>query len=242
MTRHSPPADINFVDAEKLDSTALVKFHREILSPNFHPDQLVTEEVFVAGQQAERSRALLAWDDKNNLVGGLTGHYYSACRVYLLGYLAVSPNFRRGGVGSALLHYGLQRWSQELSPLLMLGEVEDPREHRDTEFGDPWRRFLFYRRFSAQVLQLPYFQPALGPSGSRVRKLLLMVFLAGPDAYTGPTTVAGRPLDCFIHEYVVESEGRLADDDVELEMLLTRCGHDDGVPLLPVGALPHPPC
>lgn len=237
VTRPGPPAGIRFAEADKNDSSTLRKFHREILATNFPIDQLVAEEAFVAGQQAEGSRTVLAWDGAD-LVGGLTGHCYPACRIYLLGYLAVSPASRGSGIGSALLHHGLEHWSQELSPRLILGEVEDPREHHDAQYGDPRRRFLLYRRFGARVLQLPYFQPALRPSGSRVRGLLLMVFLAEPEAYVGPATVAGQPLDCFIREYIAESEGHLADKDTELELLLTRCRLDEGVPLLPIGALP----
>lgn len=196
------------------------------------------EDAFLAAQRTEVVRTVLAWDDENDLVGGLTGRWYPTCRVVLLDYLAVRPEFRGSGVGGALLRHGLGRWSQELSPILMLGEVEDPRQYQDIGFGNPRLRFRFYGRLGARVLGLPYFQPALGSSGSRVHGLLLMVFMARSDAYLGPAAVDGRPLECFFRQYVTECEGRLRDDDAELELLLSRCGATEGVPLLPVGTLP----
>lgn len=201
---------------------------------------MVSEGAFLAAQRSDVLRTVLAWDDEDNLVGGLAGEWYPTCRIFLLDYLAVSPDFRGGGVGSALLRHGFERWSKELSPILILGEVEDPRQFHDTDFGDPQRRFRLYGRLGARVLRLPYFQPALGPSGFRVHGLLLMVFVARSDAYTGPASVAGKPLECFIRQYVTECEGQLRDDDAELDRLLSACGHTDGVPLLPVGALPAP--
>lgn len=192
----------------------------------------------MVAQRSEAVRTVLAWGDENNLVGGITGHWFPTCRVFLLDYLAVSPEFRGGGIASALLQHGFERWSHELSPILILGEVEDPRQYHDIGFGDPELRFRLYGRLGARVLRLPYFQPALRPSGFRVHGLLLMVFVARSDAYAGSATVAGKPLDCFIRQYVTECEGNLCEDDAELELLLSRCGIADGVPLLPVGALP----
>ncbi len=215
-----------------------MKFYREILVSNFRADQMLSKEAFLAAQRSGVLRTVLAWDDEGDLVGGLTGEWYPACQVFLLDYLAVSPGFRGDGVGSALLQHGYRRWSQELSPILILGEVEDPRTFHDTEFGDPPRRFRLYGRLGARVLGLPYFQPALGPSGFRVHGLLLMVFVAGSAAYSGPASVAGKPLACFIRAYVTECEGQLREDDAELGRLLSACDQAGGVPLLPTGALP----
>jgi GNAT superfamily N-acetyltransferase len=232
---------VNKDDLSSTTSATLLRFYREILVPNFRPDEMFAEDMFMTAQSSEAVRTILAWDNKNNLVGGLTGHWYSVCRVFLVDYLVVHPEFRDRGIGSTLLRHGSERWSRELAPVLILGEVEDPRRYSDTGFGDPSLRFRFYCRLGARVLQLPYFQPALGPSGSRVRGLLLMVFLAQPDAYTGFTTIAGEPLDCFIRQYVTEYEGCLEKEDTELQRLLTPCRITDGVPLLPVGALPDAP-
>lgn len=241
MTKRENAARIRLVDVHDSDSATLLKFHREILGSNFHADQMVSEEALLAAQRSDVLRTVLAWDDKGDLVGGLTGEWYPACRIFLLDYLAVSPDFRGGGVGSALLRHGLERWSREFSPIMILGEVEDPRSFHDTEFGDPQLRFRLYGRLGARVLRLPYFQPALGPRGSRVPGLLLMVFVARPDAYSGPASVAGMPLDCFIRQYVTECEGPLREDDAELDRLLSACRGAEGVPLLPVGALPAVP-
>jgi GNAT superfamily N-acetyltransferase len=241
VIRHEPAVHICSLDKDHLGlaatSTTLLRFYREILVPNFRPDEMFAEDMFMTAQFSEAVRTILAWDDKIGLVGGLTGHWYPTCRVFLVDYLVVRPEFRGRGIGSALLRHGSKQWSCELSPVLILGEVEDPRQYSDTGFGNPSLRFRFYGRLGARVLQLPYFQPALGPSGSRVRGLLLMVFSAQPDAYTGSTTIAGEPLDCFIRQYVTECEGCLEKEDAELQRLLTPCRITDGVPLLPVGAL-----
>jgi GNAT superfamily N-acetyltransferase len=122
-TGHVAFDDMHFVEPIQPDRKALVRLYRELLVPNFCSDQLATEEAFVADQRSEGSRTILAWDSKGDLVGGLTGHYYATCRVYLLGYLAVSHRFRGKGIGSALLGYGLDRWSQKLAPTLILGEL-----------------------------------------------------------------------------------------------------------------------
>lgn len=240
MTKSEPAAHIRLGEADKTDSATLLRFYREVLVPHFRVDQMFAEDVFLAAQRSEALRTVLAWDDEDNLIGGITGHWYSTCQVFLLDYLAVRTEFRGGGAGGALLRYALDRWSQELSPILMVGEVEDPRQYHDVGFGNPQLRFRFYSRLGARALQLPYFQPALTSSGSRVHGLMLMVFLARPEAYAGSETVAvaGQPLECFIRQYVTECEGQLREDDPERELLLAACGTTDGVPLLPVGALP----
>jgi GNAT superfamily N-acetyltransferase len=239
MTRRGPAAHARIVNLDHSDSVTSLKFYRELLVPNFHPDEMFAEDTFMAAQSSEVVRTVLAWDDESNLVGGLTGHWYPACRVFLVDYLVVRPESRGRGTGSALLHHGSEQWSRELSPILILGEVEDPRHYRDRGFGNPSSRFRFYGRLGARVLQLPYFQPALGPSGSRVHGLLLMVFFAQSDAYAGSATITGEPLNCFIEQYVTECEGRLQEEDAELKKLLNPCRIPDGVPLLPVGALPN---
>lgn len=244
MIGREPAARISSVEKGDLDpeaSTTLLDFYRRILVPNFRPDEMFAEDMFITAQSSEAVRTVLAWDDKNNLVGGLTGHWYPACRVFLVDYLVVDPEYRSRGIGGALLRYGLEKWSRELCPMLILGEVEDPRRYNDTGFGNPSLRFRFYGRLGARVLRLPYFQPALGSSGSRVRGLLLMVFLAQSDAYTGSTTIAGEPLNCFIQQYVTDCEGFQKKEDAELQKLLTLCRIADGVQLLPVGALPDAP-
>lgn len=207
-----------------------------ILSPNFEPAQLVSEAEFIEGQASADGRAAFALDSDGTLVGGLTGEWYPSCRILLLGYLAVAREFRGAGVGAALLRFGIERWSRELSPLLVLGEVEDPRRHEANEFGDPQQRFRFYRRFDAKALQLPYFQPALGPAGSRVPGFLLMVFRASPEAHTAPVAIDGKLLERFLREYLVECEGSIRQADPEAQRLLDACR--GGVPLLPVGRLP----
>jgi hypothetical protein len=214
------------------------EFYRNILFPNFEPDQLMGEEEFLATQSSAGARTVLAVDPDGTLRGGLSGQWYPSCRILLLGYLAVGSRFRGGGVGASLLRFGIERWSRELSPLLMVGEVEDPRHHEVNEFGDPQRRFRFYRRFDAKALQLPYFQPALGPAGSRVPGFLLMVFMASPEAYAGAGAIDGAPLEEFLRQYLDECEGQIQDADPDVQRLLAACRAPGGVPLLPAGHLP----
>ena len=83
-----------------------------------------------------------------------------------------------------MLRAAKDAWTEELSPRLIVAEVEDPRKFTGSAaFGDPAARVRFYEA-ARRALPLPYLQPALGPDTARVPGLLLMV-LGGTDAAAG---------------------------------------------------------
>lgn len=196
--------------------------------------------MFVAGLRSPHGLGVLAWTDEDRLAGGMSAHHYPTCRVLLLNYLAVDPTVRGKGIGSTLVRHAQQVWFPALSPLLLLGEVEDPRKHEDIGFGAPWPRFRLYGRFGARVLDLPYLQPALRPGCDRVRDLVLMAFATTPSAYSGPDRVDGGPIGCCLREYFASCEQDRAGGrpDTELATLLAACDNPSGVALLAVGDLP----
>lgn len=232
------------MDVADAESPLLRDFYRDLLRSSFPVAQLVGEQDFVAGHGAGGARTILALDEQHRIRGGISGEWYPSSGVFLLGYLAVDPLSRGAGIGASLLRRALDRWCAEFAPLLVLGEVEDPRRHAADEFGDPWKRLRFYRRLAARALPLPYFQPALGASGSRVFGFLLMVFAADPSACTGGSTtdtdgtVDGAVVERFLREYLLDCEGRIGAGDADVDRLLAACRSPGGIPLLPPGVLP----
>ena len=156
----------------------------------------------------------------------------------LLAYLAVRPGGRGTGIGATLLQAARDAWTAELSPRLIVLEVEDPREVTGSEaFGDPVARVRFYERHGARALPLPYVMPALSPGTERVKRLMLMV-LGGTDLAPGTRTADGRQVASFLAEYFEEFEGPARPGDAELDLLLEACARPGGLPLLLVHELP----
>lgn len=221
-------------DAKELSRDRLAEFYRELLQPAFRADELVSLERFLASVLAPdgTGRGIVATDDGGELLGGLFVEWYPRCRVVLGSYVVVRPDRRGQGVGRELLTGALDDLGHRLRPLLVLGEVEDPRRWTDATYGDAVARLRLYASLGARIVDVPYLQPALGDDGSRVLDLLLMAF--------PPSDVAGRPrltgeqaeaAACFVEAYFAASEGSLSDDP-ELGQLLTALRAPEGVPLL----------
>jgi hypothetical protein len=208
------------------------RFYREILAPNFRPDELIGEDTMVAALTAIGSQVVgtMAVSSKGDLVGGFVAEWFGTSRVLLLSYLAIPPTLRSQGIGSRLAEEAGPGLVARFDPLLALAEVEDPRWYpADDNFGDAWARLRLYERFGGQALPLDYFQPALVPGQARVPHLLLLSFFAHPDAMVAPGHVDGRIVEQFLRDYFSGCEG--VGIDAQLEGLLDACRTAGGLAL-----------
>jgi hypothetical protein len=231
-----PVVAIEEIDAD--DAQQVADFYGRVLAPHFHADELETSENISAGLKSGGTRALVARTAEGTIIGGAVGDLFPRSRVLLLSYLAVAAEGRGTGTGGLLMQALTDLWGRQLSPPLLVMEVEDPRYyHSDPAFGDPVARVRFYERLGARALPLPYFQPALGPDGRRVPHLMLMVF-GGTDAPPGTQQVDGSLVELFLTEYLEGCEGPVRPDDAEAQRLLAACRRPGGLPLLRASELP----
>lgn len=149
--------------------------YQEILGPTFPPDELLTEEAFLAQMADGSLLAHLEDDADGRVVGAAIAERVD--EVLLLSWLAIHPRARAGGLGGRILGRALDRWQAELEPRMMVGEVEHPLStpaHED--HGDPAARLRFYHRFGVRALPVAHVQPPLRPGGAMVENLMLCVF------------------------------------------------------------------
>lgn len=192
--------------------------YRGILAPSFGPDELDPLHTILGGlAEGGAAKGLCAFDDETP-VGCIVGYTYPRSRVLLIGYLAVKPGFRGGGIGHVLMDAAQQRWYGNPDVALVLAEVEDPRRHPVVGDIDPKRRAAFYARRGAQVVVGPYFQPRLDAGKKRVYDLFLTVLNATPE-----NSIRTEHLTNFIVEYFRDS-GEGSD--------FPRAGDDEGNRLL----------
>ncbi|MGW0432942.1 GNAT family N-acetyltransferase [Micromonospora sp. NPDC003197] len=214
----------------------LSRIYTEVLEPAFPPDELVSLEGLRRGVASGTTQVSAVLADDSRILGAAVGDWSRPSRVMLLSYLAVTSDGRGTGIGSRLLTTLVTQWRERYQPCLVLAEVEHPGHHAGNHaHGDPVARLRFYGRHDARVLDLPYFQPALGPGRSRVPGMLLLALWADPQ-FAGPggadTVDAGR-LRAFLTEYLQESEGRVATDD-QTAALWRALDVPGGVPTWPV--------
>ncbi len=222
--------------------TLLDTVFTEILTPAFLPEELSSLAELRSAVRLGVARVLVAVDDGDRPLGAAVGEWSERSRVVLLGYLAVSRDARSTGVGGQLLEHAMHAWRLEFDPRLILAEIEHPAAHgANPDRGDPAARLRFYARHGGRALDMPYFQPALGPGLSRVYGVILAALWVGPDAGgKSPGTIDGAPVREFMHEYFEECEGGVPDDPAA-RALFDGLDRPDGVPLLPLdepGGLP----
>ena len=219
----------------------LRELHEKVLAASFPPEEYIPPTTF----EPVGELALIASDDDGLVLGGAIGELYSAA--LLLGYLAVRPGLRGGGVGSTLLAAVKERWVGQ-RPVTFL-ELDDPRYHQpDAGYGDPAARLRFYGAFGIRLLAIPYFQPRLRDDLPRGYHLFLGVI--PPEGEAPPTTMPASEVTGFLEEYfeACEGDGALADPGVrwlldavggQQEISLVDVGEYDGLPdIVPPGAFP----
>jgi predicted N-acetyltransferase YhbS len=228
------------VTVEKLDyhdGPTVTQFYQATLQPNFSADELESQDALVAGMREGRTFGLYARTAEGAIVGGAVGDWFAGSRVMLFSYVAVPDKFRGMGIGGQLLATAQRTWMEELAPLLIIGEVEDPRYYQDTGFGNPLKRVALYESNGSRSLPVPYFQPALQPGASRVPHLLLMVYDGTADGVSAGH-IDGAIVERFLREYFELCEGPPRADDPEYQAMLEYCRQPGGLPLLLVKDLP----
>lgn len=151
-----------------------------ILVRSFQPDELVDQAAFM--HASTWGEVLVTEDEEGNLTGAAVADHDPATRLSVLEYLAVAPEHRGSGAGSALLTAAVAQWAELVAPGALLAEIERPDSHDATEqFGDPGRRLAFYERHGFRALAVPYYQPALTEDHQPVPDLILGVLVFDPS-------------------------------------------------------------
>lgn len=225
--------DIRLFNEREIEDMQAASLYDNVLAPSFPHSELVTRAEFLDAITDPDSDmcVFLALDAAGEVVGGIVGEWFAECRVLLVSYVAVAPRLRGGGIGGLLITESLSRWGSRFEPLLIVGEVEDPRVHPATEYGDPAARLRLYDRLGALILPVPYFQPAIHEDADRVRGLLLMVFAAAAsyrsDGHVDASVVRG-----FLEQNLLVCEGHISADDEEVHALWAAVDRSGQMPLL----------
>jgi GNAT superfamily N-acetyltransferase len=222
----------------EVSTDVIEEIYREILQPSFGPDELDSLDTFLGGLAENEAWGLCALDGESP-VGCVMGYPFPRSRVLLIGYVAVRPGLRGGGIGDVLMDAARQRWYTKPDVALVLAEVEDPRRHPAAGDIDPKRRAMFYARRGAQVVVGPYFQPKLeGEGKKRVHDLFLTVISGTTDAISPQNSVPAEMIVDFILDYFRDSgEGSdwpRANDDEGNRLLAWYRGRES-VPSQPIG-------
>ena len=194
--------------------------YQQVLVPSFPAAELIGLSGVQAIAGREDASIWLAEDADGTIVGGAVAGWDESVRVLLLGYLAVRPGSRGGGIGGLLYLTALESWRQGFKPCLVLAEIEDPSAHSGSEdYGDPAARLRFYLSRGSRILDFPYFQPALEPGAERVSGLLLIVLHADPEfAGADDDTIDAGVVRKFLENYQTRYEGKVATDGQAMAM------------------------
>ncbi|MCH7232721.1 GNAT family N-acetyltransferase [Glycomyces sp. L485] len=232
---------MNTVRISQIDrpGPVLAAVYRELLEPNFPPHELDSLSDIEAALQEGTASVLVAFDVEGRPVAVAVGDWAEAQRVQLLSYLAVDPAHRGAGIGGRLLEAAVERWSGSYGPCVIVAELEHPGAAVGREaWGDPRRRYDFYGRHGAKVLDLPYFQPSLRPGEGRAYGMVLIV-LHLDEALLAPERdhVAAAPIRGFLEDYFLVTEGAVPDDPAG-KALFDAAGGPSGIALLDPAATP----
>jgi GNAT superfamily N-acetyltransferase len=196
-------------------------FYHQILVPSFPAAELIGLDEIQDIADREDASIWLAENAEGTILGGAVAEWDKSLRVLLLGYLAVRPGIRGGGIGGPLYLTALESWRKRFKPCLIIAEIEDPSAHSGSsqDYGDSAARLRFYLSRGSRILDVPYFQPALEPGADRVSGLLLIVLHADPD-FAGPEdgTIDPEVVRRYLENYQIQYEGKVATDDQAMEM------------------------
>lgn len=212
------------------DEALLRRAYYDILAPSFPDTELITAEEFIAFGAAGDVEVLVARDGVE-LQGVIVGERHGGG--VLVDWLAVASTTRGGGVGGALLSAGFEFWLGQEGVQIVLGEVERPDLFSaHPQYGDPARRFAFYERRGATVLDLPYYQPPMAEDKPRLRGLMLVV-LAAADQTPAPRTLTAVET-AAVREVLVATMGPALPGDDETALIYSTVDDPVGLRLLPL--------
>lgn len=202
----------------------------EVMRASFNDDELPSWEWLSAGFQPGGNQIALVALEEGDVAGVAVGDLPTPGTVSLLSYLAVRPGRRGRGLGGELMRRLRERWALA-GVCVVLGEVHDPRVHAESSDEHPKARLQFYERSGAELVGLPWVQPALSPSSRRVPGMLLVALYRGWDCRG--TTIGSTMLHQWGVNYYAEYEGDVP-PDAQLLALWHRFTEHATVP---VGAL-----
>jgi GNAT superfamily N-acetyltransferase len=223
--------NIVFADCTELDQGSFTMLYRRVLEPAFPPSELEDLDTlmcaYLSGGAGFLSLVALRGSEA---VGVALGEFHAPSGILMLGYLAVRDDQRGLGVGTALLERALPSWRTAVNPIAVLAEVEDPRSHSKSQYGDPAARLRFYERFGSQVLPVQYFQPRLAPELPRVHGMFLVCLDPGLNSISADAVAK------FLDNYIAVCEGGPTDSsDPEYSKLNGQVrSWGDNVPLWPL--------
>jgi GNAT superfamily N-acetyltransferase len=213
------------------DDAVLRSFYDDVLDVSFEEDELDDLDTFrceLRGEAEVQALATVAIGGGGRVLGGIVGEIYAQAETLLIAYLAIRPDIRARGIGSALVRYALPRWQARADVSLTVAEVHDPRHWREpSDAADD--RVRFFGQAGALVLGIPFVQPALSPGRARIPGFLLVVFPTGAEREV-PSAEVGR----FVKEYYAVAEHVRPPFDVQLADLLAQIERRSAVPLYPI--------
>lgn len=152
----------------------------------------------------------------------------------LLSYLAVGPDFRRTGLGRALVAIALDTLKADAARLgrtltAVYAEIHDPEQvSMRTDSMDPAERVSFFAKLNSRRVPIRYIQPPLRLGAGSARKLDLVVV----PGEQGQRRLPGKDVAAFLRELYGElvehpeadgdlrrMEEELRGDTIELEPL-----------------------
>jgi GNAT superfamily N-acetyltransferase len=233
----TPTDVVAFRDLEVDHDDELVgRFHRDVLAVSFSADELDDAEIMARGLRGEDGTQVLAsvaLGGDGAVLGGAVAEVYAEEGVLLLAYLAVRPDVRGHGIGTAVMEHVAPRWYAHPAVRLAIGEVHDPRRWSDVAGEDPVSRLRLFERLGARVLDVPFVQPALAEGKPRVPGFLLLAFHVD-DSVEREGAVPSAIVGGFVRRYYELEEGVDATSDAELAKLLGRIEEHTTIPLFPV--------
>lgn len=151
--------------------------------------------VACAGNAGEAARA--------HVIGGIVFEWYRASDAWLITYLAVDPNERRCGVGSALFEAAfasIARTQQTRSRErpLVLAEVENPEYVPPAALRNAYQRLQILYALGLLRIDIPYVQPALDANKRPLHTLFLLAYASRDESVT---TVAADRVRRFLVEF-----------------------------------------
>lgn len=168
----------------------------EILTDSIPASERLSEARLKALLASGRYR-LYAFHDSSSKVAGSAVLYFSQARpVALLDYMAVRPELRGQGIGSALFREVSKVATHDASaPNWLVLEVDDDREGTQEERRLNHRRIEFYRRLGARLLtNVPYLFPSDSAEPVPMR---LMVLPLRSDSSLSPADLRLAIQDIF---------------------------------------------